>query len=162
MDGKRLQRHIDGSIALAAVNAGAIFFVPLVKSDGTAAQRWGLYVVAALFWAGLIGQMVNIRLTTRARKRLQEKRLQSCRFDSVPVGVLAFRQNVEGLLADGLLAAVIVLFVVGSICRVRGAWFTIVLVGAALFLFQLHCIFNGRNYRALKVYQFKNKGAKEK
>ena len=159
MNEKKLRTHIFVALGLAVITDLSILCVPCVKIDGTAAQRNSAYIVAGLFWICIILQIVNVCMTTKIRKQLQRKKLRGCKFEALPVGAFAFRQNVEGLVADALLVISFLALVFVSICKVRSVWLTIVLVAAVILLFQLHCIFNGRNYRAYKVYLFMNKGA---
>lgn len=150
------------SFVFAITSATAIFVVPLANFDGSVQQQSWSYFVAGLFWLCLFGQIITVRLTTISRKSLQKGKLRRCKFEALPIGLFAFRQNVEGLIVDTLLVISFLALVIVTIFKARPIWLTIAPVAAGILLFQLHRIFNGRNYRAYKVYLFMNKGAKEK
>lgn len=150
MKSEKLGQFVIAEMVAAAVGTVALVFVPVVSFDGSMAARVGAYMVASAFWFSVAAALGLIALASKARKELEEKQPSKTISEAQP-GVFAFRRNREGLIAD-LVFVIAALVCAGLILfRVRTGWSVIIVVSILFLSFQLHCIFNGKNYRYIKA-----------
>lgn len=150
MKNEKLGQLVIAEMVSAMVGAVALILVPVVSFDGSVAARVGAYMVASSFWLSVAAALLLTVFASKARRELEAKQPSKTISESRP-GVLVFRRNREGLIAD-LVLVIAALVCVGLILfRVRTGWSVIIVVSILFLSFQLHCIFNGKNYRYIKA-----------
>ena len=153
MSGRRLLNYNLITIFLAVFEFALILCVPLVNIDGSPAQRSGAYILAAVFWICITAECVFTYLSTRERRRIEQREYQNKDLTHSPPGVVSFFKNSESTVADVILFVSSVLIAVLLWARVQNGWLIITGISFLFLSFNLHCILNGKNYRYLKTYR---------
>lgn len=150
MNDNKLKIFVVATIAAAITGTIALLCVPIVGFDGSMLQRVGAYIVASAFWLSVATELGLTILAARERKSL-EKQYPSSAISTGTSGLLSFRKNREGFVADIALAVSLLVCVGLIIFRVRTGWPVIIIVSIMFLALSMHSILNGRNYRCLKV-----------
>lgn len=137
------------SMAGFAVTSASVILTPWSYAfDPYNGSRLVSLISALLFWAGVVIGIVFEILSGVERKKLSES-------ISGRIGILNIFKNVESVVADIVIVATIVGYILFENPYVQ----TVCLAGIIAGVFY-HCIFNGLNYRTLKA-GFKKEGKSE-
>lgn len=132
----------------------SILCVPITNVYGTGISKVMVYIVACVFWIGIIGEFVFFNKANSLRRILERKsRSKNTTISSnTGIGVVSFFKNREAKICDVILFISVALFAFLSVFKIDIEWL-IIISAALLFLsFNLHCFFNGKNYRYIKSY----------
>lgn len=150
MSGVKLNRYVFLSIGMAGLQFLLLLLIPYSNIEGTKAQQMMAYIIAFLFWASIIGEVVLVRLASRERKRLDRKLCKGKEINQSLFGVFSFFKNKEAIVTDIILFLSVILLGVIIWTNVKTSWIIIGVVSVLVLSFNLHCILNGKNYRYLK------------
>lgn len=130
-----------------------VFLLPFVNINGSQIQRIGAYSIALFFWMSILAEIFISYACTRVRKHLEHREYYNRRLRYASLGIVSFFKTLEGLFADIILFLSVVYNAALLWFHVRAKW--AILAGMVLFFLSLnmHCIFNGRNYRYYKTYK---------
>ncbi len=141
------------TIALAVLESLLILIIPLVGLEGTTAQKVFSFIIAALFWGSIVAEIIMVVLTSKERRYMEKQKYRSRVLGRSRPGALNFFKNRESVIADVILIISIVAIVVLVWKNINNPpWLITGSVAALLLSINLHCIFNGKNYRYLKAY----------
>lgn len=132
----------------------SILCVPITNVYGNGISKVMVYVVACVFWIGIICGFVLFFKADSLRKVIGRKNRRNNIVISSGsrIGAISFFRNKEAGVSDAFLFASVILFAILTIFRIEIEWL-IIISAALLFLsFSLHCFFNGKNYRYIKSY----------
>ena len=132
----------------------SILCVPITNVYGNGISKVMVYVVACVFWIGIICGFVLFFKADSLRKVIWRKyrRNNIVISSGSRIGAISFFRNKEAGVSDAFLFASVILFAILTIFRIEIEWL-IIISAALLFLsFSLHCFFNGKNYRYIKSY----------
>ena len=132
-----------------------LILIPFANVEGTETQRMLAYVIAFLFWASIIAQIVFVRLSSNERKKLNRKLHKSKEINQSFLGIFSFFKNREAIVADVILFLSVILLGVIIWTNVKTSWIIIGVVSVLVLSFNLHCVLNGKNYRYLKEIRVK-------
>ncbi len=132
------------------LSAASTLLVPWANLNESLGSRPLAYVLAIMFWLGLLAGIVFEILASKARKGLKDVSVNG------KPGIISFFKTKEGIAAD-------IIFVIALVCAILLRNVSVV---SAIFLFltlaalYFSCIFNGRNYRTFKELNKKEEGEK--
>lgn len=132
----------------------SILCAPITNVYGNGISKVMVYVVACVFWIGIICGFVLFFKADSLRKVIGRKNRRNNIVISSGsrIGAISFFRNKEAGVSDAFLFASVILFAILTIFRIEIEWL-IIISAALLFLsFSLHCFFNGKNYRYIKSY----------
>ena len=122
------------------------------SSGGVTVMALGVF-----FWLTLIGGYVLLSIANRRRKRFIVKKMDGDLSMSQRTGLLSFFRNKYGTASDVvLLLSVIGLLVLGA-TKATDGFLVYVLLSLLAVSFHMHCLFNGRVYKATLLQRMKNK-----
>ena len=124
----------------------SILCVPITNVYGNGISKVMVYVVACVFWIGIICGFVLFFKADSLRKVIGRKNRRNNIVISSGsrIGAISFFRNKEAGVSDAFLFASVILFAILTIFRIEIEWL-IIISAALLFLsFSLHCFFNGK------------------
>lgn len=138
-----------------------IMCVPLVQIKGTPEQRMLAYIVAAIFWLSIIGQLITSIVCKKILMKREPKKFLFRRVYNGHMSVFRFFSNKEALIVDIGFIGCAILVVVTILFEITNKWLVITFVASLVLFFNLHCILNGKNYECIKLLQIYKKEHKE-
>lgn len=114
-------------------------------------------IIALLFWGGLLAELILVGVTSFDRKCVKLNKNQK----KMKIGLISFIKTPVGRIADILLLISAVIFMIQLYLDVNGAKSVIPVLSVMYLSFNMHCLYNGRNYRLLRVNLKRNKERKD-
>lgn len=143
----------------------SLLFIPLADMEGTKAQKGVAVLLAALFWAGLIAEIIFFVIANKQCNSIEERLIKrgSKTFKNTKIGLITFFSCREAMFADIASILTFIIMIVMIILKVTNDWLFVIPATAFFFSFNLHCFLNGRNYKYYKTIQnyIKKQGAKK-
>lgn len=142
------------SVAGYSIAGLALLGIPFSNYDGTVFEKVLTYVVAAVFWAGLIaGTFFFIK--TNNYCRIIEKKLKRNNFLTYKpkIGIINFFSSKESKMVDVIFFVFVLIVIVLTIADVQIEWLMITCLVIMFLSFILHSFFNGKNYLYIKAYK---------
>lgn len=144
-----------------AIAAGSILCIPL-SGDGTGKMSSIVsYGIGALFWASFILGQIMFWMANRSRKGIERylkrngmKVLNPCR-----PGIVSLFQNKEAVIADIVFIISVLATAASVIFSIGNEWIILSSVSLLFLSLNLHCLFNGLNY---KYIDFVRKNSKRR
>lgn len=124
----------------------AIMFMPVANAVKEKSQVL-LYFTGAFFWTGLLGVAITAIIINRARRL--NMRFNKMYPGRTQVGAVHFFQNVPAIVADAIMFAAIVGFIIAMALEARQGY-TFLFLAVFVFSFGMHCMLNGINYLFIK------------
>lgn len=125
----------------------SLFCIPLIDTETSA-----VYIIASAFWLSVILQQVFFWKSSIARKKINSKTPINHQ-KNMPIGIVAFFRNKEAAAADCTMIVAFITTLLLIAFEINIEWLIITSVVLLFASFNLHCIFNGRNYRYLKYFK---------
>lgn len=145
------------SLALVFIQSICLLVIPVLEIDNVLNT-----VFAVLFWACLTLYIVSVMFSSRERQKIEKSKFRVKKLKKNHIGILKFFQSKEAVIFDVLLFISTALIIISVVLKIEFMW----LIAAGLFLwfisFNLHCLFNGKNYIYIKAYEIYKKGAWKK
>lgn len=141
------------TLSLAVLSA-SFLLMPLVNGVNTGSST-PMYLVGALFWAGLIATIVVAVHIHRACKRsvaFNKHNRQRKRW-----GLTHFFQNKKALVADVTMLLSLVAWIIAGFTTAN-VWVHFPLISLLVFSFGMHCMLNGINYSYLEYQKMVRRG----
>lgn len=149
---KKLKIWFVLSLTFMLVQSVCLLVIPVLEIDNELNT-----VFAVLFWVCLILCIASVMLSSKERQKIEKSKFKVKKLKKNHVGILKFFQNKEAVIFDVLLFASAALIIVLTIMKTEFEW----LIAVGLFLwfisFNLHCLFNGKNYIYIKAYEIYKK-----
>lgn len=133
----------------------SILCIPITNAYGTGISKVMVYVVACMFWIGIIGEFVLFNKANSLRKILERKsrRKNATISSNIGIGVLSFFRNREAKICDVILFISAALFAFLSVFKIDIEWLIVISTELLFLSFNLHCFLNGKNYGYIKSYK---------
>ena len=145
------------SVPLLLLNGLSFLFMRWAVKNTESSGGVTVMAVGTFFWLTLIGGYVLLSIANRRRKRFIVKKMDGDLSMSQRTGLLSFFRNKYGTAADVvLLLSVIGLLVLGA-AKATDGFLVYVLLSLLAVSFHMHCLFNGRVYKATLLQRMKNK-----
>lgn len=150
MSKTKLNRYIYLCIVMACLQFLLLVLIPFANVEGTEGQRMFAYVIAFLFWTSIFAEIIFLCMANSQRKRLSRKLYRNKEISQSLLGIFSFLKNKEAMVVDIMLFLSVILLGIIIWTNVKTGWIIIGVVSVLVLSFNLHCIFNGKNYRYLK------------
>lgn len=151
---KRLKRLNLGVIILPVLQATLVLCMPLVSFDVSTLQTVLSYTLAGLFWASFAVQLVLIVFASQTRQQIERQgQKKGKKFRKARLGLISFFRNKEGMIADLTFVLSIIAVGVMILFKYYDGWLFLIGLLLVFLSFSFHCIFNGKNYRILKIFK---------
>lgn len=149
---KRLKIWFVSSLVFVLIQSVCLLVIPILEIDNVLNA-----VFAVLFWVCLTFYIVSVILSSKERQKIEKSKFRVKKLKKNYIGVIRFFQNKEAVIFDVLLFVSTALIIVSVIMKTEFEW----LIAVGLFLwfisFNLHCLFNGKNYIYIKAYEIYKK-----
>ncbi len=161
---KKYRFYLLASLCACFVSAVSLAVIPFSDLDTTGVSRVLAYVSAAVFWAGLSAEIIFYILAHRSCSSIEKVLEQngSKTLKNQRMGLITFFSCKEACVVDILCIVSLLTAAIMIIFNLNYSFFTVVLI-AFIISFNLHCFFNGKNYKYLKEIQkfIRSQGAKK-
>lgn len=147
---KKFRIYFKLAIACIWIAAAALFSIQFVGIFKNASiNKTFSYMLAGIFWLSIITEQILFWNANKKRKEI----LKSNEIHNYPIGFISFMKTAKGKLAD--IALIISLILTLTLILLKISTGRIILFSlSTLFLSaQLHCFYNGRNYRFFSKYE---------
>lgn len=147
------------SVVLLLLNAITFLFMPIAtEATENGSIRWGLMAVGSTFWVSIVlGYafliMANVYRREFVRNRLDGDLTMGCR-----IGIITFFSTIPGAISDTLFIAALMALVITYLRGSINSYLTYVLLAILTFSLNMHCMFNGRIYKATKYKRIVRRG----
>ena len=150
MSERKLNKYVLLCLGMATLQFVLLLLIPCSNIEGTKTQQMMAYIIAFLFWSSIIGELICVRLSSNERKRLERKFHNGREINQSLPGVFSFAKNRESKIADITLYLSVILLGIIIWTNIKTGWIIIGVVSILVLSFNIHCVFNGKNYRYLK------------
>lgn len=145
------------SVIFSCIGSALLLVVPLVSTSGSTLVKAGAYVLAGTFWLSIVFELFSVFRCSKERQRLEQKLYHSRRVKYAMPGVVSFFKSYEATVADILLFISAIAIAVILWIRAGNEWAIVSFVSLFFLSFNMHCLFNGRNYRFYKLLKAKSR-----
>ena len=150
---KRLNVYIILQILCVLIGGISVFSIYLI--DDFDESLYGLYsiIIGLLFWISVLFEIVFSLLAFNCSKKMDKK----YSIGEKTVGVISFFKTKSGTVSDILLILSLVMLMLLFVFGITKISLVISVLTVLYISFNLHCIFNGINYRVLLKMEEKNR-----
>ncbi len=143
------------SILCFIVSGISLLCVPLTNVNSDGISKSMMYIIAAVFWLGIICEVVLFLKANSLRRAIEQrnKRNNVEISSNTGFGFISFFRNREAIICDILLFVSVILFAVLTIFKIDIQWLIIISVVLLFLSFNMHCFINGKNYKYIKSYK---------
>lgn len=146
------------AIISGVLSSMSVAFIPLRRLVKSSVSECLLIIIASVFWGGLLLEQIFLWRAHELRGIMQEKGVRLKRLAKARPGITTFRSNREATLADAGVILFAMLMLITSVVNMDANWSIPICLALFLASFHLHCIFNGKTYRYVKVIHRKKRG----
>ncbi len=153
---RRMKQHFIISnfcVILSTCSLFSIMFLQWFQNKGGYPFVSG--ITALLFWSGLVVELILVGITSLDRKHLKQNQRK------MKIGLISFLKTPAGRMADVLLIISAVILLVQLCLDISDIKSVIPALSVLYLSFHMHCLYNGRNYRLLRVNLKCNKERKD-
>ena len=131
------------SVLSFLLSSAAVLLMPLASFEREAWRKAVAYILASVFWLGIIAGVLFLRPVSKRRKR-------DTQYREISGSVLTrFFSNRTAVVIDVMLAVSFIALAAALIIRVMPQWAFSTILSVFVFSFETHWLFNGRNYTYL-------------
>lgn len=130
-------------VVFAFLSSASVMFMPMV-SDVRVTNMVPLYINASVFWGMLILSIASI-VILNARRKSSMKRSQRKQEKFMP-GIIKFFSNIPAVIFEIIFAVCIIILALCIAFFDINEYYIFALIASVLFSFNMHCVFNGKNY----------------
>lgn len=111
------------------------------------------YLIAVVFWLGIICGALMLRSADVKRKQIEKKLISEKKYkkEKHKAGIISFFRNKEAMLCDIIMFVSLITLVIIAVTSVSAGWIIVVLLVLFVCAFYLHCFLNGKNYIFIKT-----------
>lgn len=147
---KRLEELYWLSVAFLTIMSSTILVMPFIVT-ATNENKFLVVVVGVLFWGSAIAGCTSIVMANKERiwfvsKQLDEDVGMGCR-----PGIVTFFANIPATVADVSMLTSFVLFTIVNFTEHKNSYLAYVLLFIFILSLNMHGLFNGRIYKAIKI-----------
>ncbi len=129
--------------------AGSILIMPMATKVGEE-DRTVLLLSGLVFWISCIAGYTLLFMANKERKYFIRRKLDGDISMGCRSGIITFFDNVPATIADVAMIASFLLFVGIYFTELKYEYISYVLLSILVFSLNMHCLFNGRIYKATK------------
>lgn len=131
------------SVLSFLLSSSAVLLMPLASFEREAWRQAVAYILASVFWLGIIAGVLFLRPVSKRRKR-------DMRYREIRGSIFTrFFSNRTAVVIDVMLAVSFIALAAALIIRVLPQWAFSTILSVFMFSFETHWFFNGRNYAYL-------------
>lgn len=153
MFSEKFKVYFRWAIVAACTGHLALLCIPFTAAGGNGVQRAGEYTIAVTFWGSLFLEQIFLRKCNAERKIMGNHARHRRKEEEDVVGIKRHFRTGEAGAAAAVALISAVLTAALAVFRIRESWAVILSVGILFFSLNLYFIFNGKNYRYIKVYK---------
>lgn len=155
---RRIKQHFKLAIASAWIGAFSLLSISLLsRMEDEHIRQFVAIVIGVVFWGSFIMEHTMFWLSNIMRKRKQRT---PNRKNSSSIGLLTFFSTTKGTIVDVAFIISVILISIVIIRKVTTSWIVFWVVAMTYLTFNLHCMYNGVNYRSI-IQPIKGKHEKE-
>lgn len=139
----------------------ALLLIPICEIDITGKPNALSIVVAATFWLGLLLSQIFIWLCNSKRKKGMRKEKKKDLLSKGKPGIITFNRNMVALVMDLLMIISAICIAILVITGSNNSWFIMISVSIFFLSFNLHCYWNGKNYRYIEFLNKEKRRSRE-
>lgn len=146
---EKFKREFCMSIIFSFIMSISILFIPITDVFSENVGKIMFYVIGVVFWLSLVVSQVFFWIANRERRLLANKlsKKEIEKLNTNRVGLFETFQNRKATIADSIAILSLLLVAVALIFKIKNEWIILISVSLLIFSFNMHCIFNGVNYR---------------
>lgn len=149
----RVSTFLKLAVVSSIVSIIAFMSIPLCFAFGDEKKGFLTIIVASVFWGGLLIEQVFLLMANYGRKKIQRSAQKLRPIEIKTIGLLKFGANREAFVCDISLAFFVVTTSLLLIFDIQHDLLVISSLAGLLLSFNLHCIFNGKNYTYIKAFR---------
>lgn len=157
---RKIKIYFRLAIACAWIGAIALFsiqFINVIQNERV--NQVISYFIAGVFWLSLIAGQIIFWIANAERNQMEKKHKKRIKYQKSPMGLISFCKSPRGKIADVILSISMITLLTIIILHKSTRWIILSVLSIVFLSFQLHCFYNGRNYRFIRAY---DKISKEK
>ena len=140
------------TLVASALSSFSLSLIPLISGFGEGASNILAYIVAAVFWLGLLLTFAAAHSTKRTLFRLREKLISKGYIKRHnPVGALSFSSDWRMWIVYGTTILGLVLIITDIIFRYVPEIVMFPIISITILSFTTHCVLDGKYYKAYKL-----------
>lgn len=140
------------SLVSAAISSASLSLIPFIVGFEEGKNKVIAYVVAAIFWLGILLTMIASHFTKRTLKRYREKLIaHGCVKRHQPIGIFGFSKDWRMWVLYVLMIFGLTLIVSDIIFGYVPELIMFPVISVTILSFAVHCVVDGRNYKAYKL-----------
>ena len=135
-----------GMVFCLLISAVSTVFVPFIANKNADTERIWTLLVGGLFWGGLFLALVIVIILSKMRAKLENGEGAENKKKNRMIPPLCFFSNLIATVFDLLFVVSVAAVVVTQFVGGMNQSIVISSMFFAIFSFEMHCVFNGKNY----------------
>ena len=166
MSYKRFKQFFYLSFVSFVLSGLSLIFVPITNINGHGIERLLTYIVAIVFWLGIIFGFVFLIKTSSERRGIERRNRKNnnkyhAKQTKQRIGILCFFKNRKAIVSDFLLFFFAILVGGLAFFKIAIEWLVIISIVLLILSFYFHCFLNGKNYRCIMACKMSCREEKE-
>lgn len=152
------------TVAFAALACVVLDLIPFTDGIRPGRNNIGAYLIAILFWLGLLGSIVSSFFTRHMLRGAREQLIQKGYVDKKQkVGIISFSKKTPNVILYLAMGIGLIFIVTDIIFAYVHELIMFPIISLTLFTFILHCVIDGRYYKVYKIIRgIENNGKNRK
>lgn len=150
-----------GTVAAFAVSSAALLFIPFTAGIRKNHSNVAAYVIAAVFWIGLLTGIVLSVVTAAVMRKHKQNHMATKYRDHIP-GAFRFQTKPAFVAMYAVIIVGILLMISDIFFNFMPQTMMLPVVSATVFTFELHCVLDGKNYWMYKKSKESEKNEKKR
>ena len=140
------------TIVAAALSSFSLSLIPFTSGFEEGENNVISYIIAAVFWIGLLLAFIAAHSTKRTLYRFREKLIVKGYITKhQPIGIVSFSKDWRMWILYGTTLVGLVLIVTDIIFRYVPESVMFPIISVTILSFVVHCVFDGKYYKAYKL-----------
>lgn len=157
---KRLEKLFLYAIVSLTIMSSTILFMPLTSSP-TGSKRGLTVILGIILWLGAIVGYTSIHLANKERRVYITKRLKKDVNMNCRCGMFTFFANLPATVFDVAMVSSFLIFFIISYTKYKSSYLAYFLLFLFILSLNMHCLFNGRIYKAIQIKQTRREKSHE-
>ncbi|MBU3112354.1 hypothetical protein [Clostridium lacusfryxellense] len=129
------------------VSSTMVFLIPFASFKGSGVSFVLAYVIGGGFWLGLLISLIFMTiLDSHRRNRINKKKAGNKNRKNKAVAIIKFFSNKPATFFDWIFIISIISEITILVLKSTNQLLTITVLFLLVFSFEMHCVFNGKNY----------------
>ena len=149
---KDARLSIVATIVAVVLMSFPLSLMPFVSGIEEGKSNVIAYIVAAVFWVGLLLTFISAHATKRILYRSREKLIiKGCIAKNQPIGIISFSKDWRMWILYGITLLGLVLIITDIIIGYVPEKVMFPTISVTILSFAVHCVFDGKYYKAYKL-----------